>query len=273
MNLNQLEKNIISKRTFLCLGLDTDINKIPKHLLSHEDPVFQFNKSLVDKLFNKIAAVKINTAFYEARGIDGWNSLEKTIKYIRDNYPNLFTIADAKRADIGNTSKMYARAFFNNMNFDAVTIAPYMGKDSVSPFLDYSEKWAIILALTSNEGSLDFQNIKDIHGKEFFKHVLSSAQNWGSDQNSMFVIGATQAEKMLEVRKIVPNHFLLVPGVGAQGGNLQEIAKYGMNAYCGLLVNSSRGIIYASSEKDFAEKAALEAQKLQREMADLLLSI
>jgi len=270
MNKSELILQIKNKRSFLCIGLDSDIEKIPHFLLDYEDPIFEFNKRIIDSTKDYCVAYKPNIAFYESIGAKGWESLQKTVDYIPQD---IFTIADAKRGDIGNTSKMYARAFFNNMNFDAVTIAPYMGKDSVSPFLDYSEKWAIILALTSNEGSLDFQNIKDIHGKEFFKHVLSSAQNWGSDQNSMFVIGATQAEKILEVRKIVPNHFLLVPGVGAQGGNLQEIAKYGMNAYCGLLVNSSRGIIYASSEKDFAEKAALEAQKLQREMADLLLSI
>ena len=270
MNKSELILHIKNKRSFLCIGLDSDIEKIPHFLLDYEDPIFEFNKRIIDSTKDYCVAYKPNIAFYESMGAKGWESLQKTVDYIPQD---IFTIADAKRGDIGNTSKMYARAFFNNMNFDAVTIAPYMGKDSVSPFLDYSEKWAIILALTSNEGSLDFQNIKDIHGKEFFKHVLSSAQNWGSDQNSMFVIGATQAEKMLEVRKIVPNHFLLVPGVGAQGGNLQEIAKYGMNADCGLLVNSSRGIIYASSEKDFAEKAALEAQKLQREMADLLLSI
>jgi len=270
MNKSELILQIKNKRSFLCIGLDSDIEKIPHFLLDYEDPIFEFNKRIIDSTKDYCVAYKPNIAFYESMGAKGWESLQKTVDYIPQD---IFTIADAKRGDIGNTSKMYARAFFNNMNFDAVTIAPYMGKDSVSPFLDYSEKWAIILALTSNEGSLDFQNIKDIHGKEFFKHVLSSAQNWGSDQNTMFVIGATQAEKMLEVRKIVPNHFLLVPGVGAQGGNLQEIAKYGMNADCGLLVNSSRGIIYASSEKDFAEKAALEAQKLQREMADLLLSI
>ena len=270
MNKSELILQIKNKRSFLCIGLDSDIEKIPHFLLDYEDPIFEFNKRIIDSTKDYCVAYKPNIAFYESMGAKGWESLQKTVDYIPQN---IFTIADAKRGDIGNTSKMYARAFFNNMNFDAVTIAPYMGKDSVSPFLDYSEKWAIILALTSNEGSLDFQNIKDIHGKEFFKHVLSSAQNWGSDQNTMFVIGATQAEKMLEVRKIVPNHFLLVPGVGAQGGNLQEIAKYGMNADCGLLVNSSRNIIYASSEKDFAEKSALEAQKLQRELADLLLSI
>ena len=270
MNKSELILQIKNKRSFLCIGLDSDIEKIPHFLLDYEDPIFEFNKRIIDSTKDYCVAYKPNIAFYESMGAKGWESLQKTVDYIPQD---IFTIADAKRGDIGNTSKMYARAFFNNMNFDAVTIAPYMGKDSVSPFLDYSEKWAIILALTSNEGSLDFQNIKDIHGKEFFKHVLSSAQNWGSDQNTMFVIGATQAEKMLEVRKIVPNHFLLVPGVGAQGGNLQEIAKYGMNADCGLLVNSSRGIIYASSEKDFAEKSALEAQKLQRELADLLLSI
>ena len=267
MNKSELILQIKNKRSFLCIGLDSDIEKIPHFLLDYEDPIFEFNKRIIDSTKDYCVAYKPNIAFYESMGAKGWDSLQKTVDYIPQD---IFTIADAKRGDIGNTSKMYARAFFNNMNFDAVTIAPYMGKDSVSPFLDYSEKWAIILALTSNEGSLDFQNIKDIHGKEFFKHVLSSAQNWGSDQNSMFVIGATQAKKMLEVRKIVPNHFLLVPGVGAQGGSLQEIAKYGMNTDCGLLVNSSRGIIYASSEKDFAEKAALEAQKLQKEMADLL---
>ncbi len=270
MNKSELILQIKNKRSFLCIGLDSDIEKIPHFLLDYEDPIFEFNKRIIDSTKDYCVAYKPNIAFYESMGAKGLASLQKTVDYIPQD---IFTIADAKRGDIGNTSKMYAKAFFNNMNFDAVTIAPYMGKDSVSPFLDYSEKWAIILALTSNEGSLDFQNIKDIHGKEFFKHVLSSAQNWGSDQNTMFVIGATQAQKMLEVRKIVPNHFLLVPGVGAQGGNLQKIAKYGMNADCGLLVNSSRGIIYASSEKDFAEKAALEAQKLQREMADLLLSI
>ncbi len=270
MNKSELIFQIKNKRSFLCIGLDSDIEKIPPFLLDYEDPIFEFNKRIIDSTKDYCIAYKPNIAFYESMGAKGWESLQKTVDYIPQD---IFTIADAKRGDIGNTSKMYARAFFNNLNFDAVTITPYMGKDSISPFLDYSEKWAIILALTSNEGSIDFQNIKDIHGKEFFKHVISSSQNWGSDKNTMFVIGATQAEKIIEVRKIVPHHFLLVPGVGTQGGNLNEIAKYGMNADCGLLVNSSRGIIYASSEKDFAEKAALEAQKLQREMANLLLSI
>ena len=270
MNKSELILQIKTKRSFLCIGLDSDIEKIPEFLLDYEDPIFEFNKQIIDSTKDYCVAYKPNIAFYESIGAKGWKSLQKTIDYIPKN---IFTIADAKRGDIGNTSKMYARAFFHNMNFDAVTITPYMGKDSVAPFLDYSEKWAIILALTSNKGSLDFQNIKDIYGKEFFKHVLSTSQTWGSDENTMFVIGATKVKKMLEVRKIVPNHFLLVPGVGAQGGNLKEIAKYGMNADCGLLVNSSRSIIYASSKENFAERAAEEAQKLQREMAVILLGI
>ena len=268
MNRKELINKIKNKRSFLCIGLDIDINKIPKHLLELEDPIFEFNKQIIDSTKDLCVAYKPNIAFYESMGVSGWNSLQKTLDYIPKD---IFTIADAKRGDIGNTSSMYARAFFENMNFDSVTVAPYMGSDSVTPFLEFKNKWAIVLALTSNKGGLDFQKIEGENGSQLFEQVLETSQQWGTDKNMMYVVGATRSEQLYEIRKIIPNHFLLVPGVGAQGGNVQDVAKYGMNADCGLLVNSSRGIIYASSDIDFAEKAREEAEKLQHKM-DILLS-
>ena len=268
MNREDLVHQIKSKRSFLCIGLDTDIKKIPTHLLELEDPIFEFNKQIIDATKDLCVAYKPNIAFYESLGVSGWVSLQKTLDYIPKN---IFTIADAKRGDIGNTSNMYARTFFEKMNFDSVTVAPYMGSDSVTPFLEFKDKWAIVLALTSNKGGLDFQKIENKNGKQLFEQVLETSQNWGTDKNMMYVVGATRAEQLSEIRAIIPNHFLLVPGVGAQGGSVEEVAKYGMNADCGLLVNSSRGIIYASSDIDFAEKAREEAEKLQHKM-DILLS-
>jgi orotidine-5'-phosphate decarboxylase len=267
MTKKELINQIKKKKSFLCIGLDTDISKIPTHLLELEDPIFEFNKQIIDTTKDLCVAYKPNIAFYESRGIKGWESLQKTLAYIPND---IFTIADAKRGDIGNTSKMYARAFFENMSFNSVTVAPYMGSDSVTPFLKFKDKWAIVLALTSNKGGLDFQKIEDKNGKQLFKQVLETSKQWGSDENMMYVVGATRAEQLSEIRNIIPNHFLLVPGVGAQGGNVQDVAKYGMNKDCGLLVNSSRGIIYAGNDVDFAEKANTEAQKLQQEMAVIL---
>ena len=267
MDKQQLITQIKQKQSFLCVGLDTDIKKIPTHLLELEDPIFEFNKQIIDATKEYCMAYKPNIAFYESRGVSGWNSLQETLNYIPND---IFTIADAKRGDIGNTSDMYARAFFENMNFDAVTVAPYMGSDSVTPFLGFDGKWAILLALTSNKGGLDFQTFKNENGKQLFEQVLEISQTWGTDENMMFVVGATRFEQLSKIRKIIPNHFLLVPGVGAQGGNLREVAKYGMNQDCGLLVNSSRGIIYAGNGTDFAEKAGNEAQKLQQQMAIIL---
>ena len=267
MNRKEIISQIKQKESFLCIGLDTDIKKIPVHLLELEDPVFEFNKQIIDATKDLCVAYKPNIAFYESLGARGWQSLQKTLDYIPNN---IFTIADAKRGDIGNTSSLYARAFFKNMNFNAVTVAPYMGKDSIIPFLDFKNKWTIILALTSNHGSLDFQNIKDERGVEVFKRILETSKKWGTDQNIMYVVGATKSEQLLEIRKIIPHHFLLVPGVGTQGGSLKDVAKYGINSECGLLVNSSRGIIYAGDGVDFAEKAKIEAQKLQKEMALIL---
>lgn len=267
MNRQELISQIKQKKSFLCIGLDPDIEKIPSHLLELDDPIFEFNKQIIDATNHLCVAYKPNVAFYESLGSSGWQSLEKTLAYIPDN---IFTIADAKRGDIGNTSSMYGRAFFQNMNFDSVTIAPYMGEDSVAPFLEFKNKWAIILALTSNNGSLDFQNIEDAIGIPLFKQVLKISKNWGTDENIMYVVGATRAEKLSEIRNIIPKHFLLVPGIGIQGGNLQDVAKYGMNSDCGILVNSSRSIIYAGSGIEFAEKAKVEAQKLQQEMAIIL---
>ena len=268
MNKEELVRQIKSKRSFLCIGLDTDIKKIPTHLLELEDPIFEFNKQIIDATKDLCVAYKPNIAFYESLGVSGWISLQKTLDYIPNN---IFTIADAKRGDIGNTSSMYARAFFENMSFDSITVAPYMGSDSVTPFLEYKDKWAIVLSLTSNKGGLDFQKIKGENGKQLFEQVLETSQNWGTDKNMMYVVGATRSEQLSEIRKIIPNHFLLVPGVGAQGGSVEDVAKYGMNDDCGLLVNSSRGIIYASSDIDFAEKAREGAEKLQHKM-DILLS-
>jgi orotidine-5'-phosphate decarboxylase len=267
MNRQELFSLIQQKESFLCVGLDPSLDKIPSHLKKEQDPLFAFNRAIIDSTVDYTVAYKPNVAFYEALGAKGWESLEKTLAYIPDD---IFTIADAKRGDIGNTSTLYAKAFFENLSADAVTVAPYMGKDSVAPFLAFKDKWVILLALTSNEGSQDFQLFENADGKELFKEVLQKSQHWGSLDNLMYVVGATRGEKILEVRTIVPNHFLLVPGVGAQGGNLEEVAKYGMNKSCGLLVNSSRGIIYASSGRDFADAASNEAKKLQMDMSQLL---
>ena len=270
MNKQQLVENIFHKKTFLCVGLDTDVDKIPEHLFDvTDDPVFEFNKQIIDATADLCVAYKLNLAFYESIGLEGWDALERTVDYILSNYPDQFIIADAKRGDIGNTSAMYARTFFGNMDFDAVTVAPYMGHDSVSPFLTYENKWTILLALTSNKVAFDFQYMEE-NGEKLFEKVLKTSKEWGSDENMMYVVGATKAEMLTEIRKIIPNHFLLVPGVGAQGGSLQEVVKYGKNDECGLLVNSSRQIIYASSDVDFAEKAREETLKVQQEMAELL---
>lgn len=269
MTIKQLVAQIHKKKSFLCIGLDVDLNKIPTHLLQEEDPIFSFNKAIIDATHHLCVAYKPNTAFYEAYGIDGWKSLEKTIQYINSNYPEIFTIADAKRGDIGNTSSMYAKAFFEDLAFDSVTVAPYMGKDSVEPFLAFKNKHTIMLALTSNEGAFDFQT-RNTEGKELYKTVLATSKNWINSENLMYVVGATKAEYFKEIRNIIPNSFLLVPGVGAQGGNLQDVCKFGMSENIGLLINSSRGIIYASKDKNFAENAALKAAELQQEMQDIL---
>lgn len=271
MNRQQLFEHIQEKRSFLCVGLDTDILKIPKHLPDTSDPVFSFNKEIVDATAEFTVAYKPNLAFYESLGPQGWESLEKTVMYVRSKHPGIFLIADAKRGDIGNTSNLYARAFFDRLDFDAITVAPYMGEDSVKPFMAYPDKWVILLALTSNKGAFDFQFLKDEKsGDRLFETVLKKSQNWGTTENMMYVVGATKAEKLKEIREIVPGHFLLVPGVGAQGGSLEEVAKNGMNSQCGLLVNSSRGIIYASNETNFAEKAGEAAKEVQQEMEALL---
>jgi len=279
MTTQQLIDQIKIKKSFLCVGLDVDLNKIPKHLLELEDPIFEFNKAIIDATHDLTVSYKPNTAFYEAYGIKGWISLQKTINYINEKYPEIFTIADAKRGDIGNTSSMYAKAFFEDLNFDSVTVAPYMGKDSVEPFLAFENKHTIMLALTSNEGAFDFQTLQ-VDGtqgeaersgaKELYKQVLETSKTWKNSENLMYVVGATKAEYFTEIRKIVPNSFLLVPGVGAQGGSLSEVCKYGMNDTVGLLINSSRGIIYASNGTDFAEVARAEALKMQREMEEII---
>ena len=269
MNKQQLIEQIQQKKSFLCVGLDTDINKIPQHLLDAEDPVFEFNKQIIDKTAEFAVAYKPNTAFYEVYGAKGWQSLEKTVQYIKINYPEIFIIADAKRGDIGNTSANYAKAFFNTLNADALTVAPYMGKDSVEPFLGFEDKWVILLALTSNKGSQDFQYL-NIGERLMYQQVLQTATTWASSEKMMFVVGATHPEELGEIRKLLPDYFFLVPGVGAQGGDLQTVAKYGLSKDCGLLVNSSRGIIYASNGPDFADRAAEEALKLQRQMAAVL---
>jgi orotidine-5'-phosphate decarboxylase len=272
MDAAQLFEEIKKKRSFLCIGLDTDIQKIPRHLSDTSDPIFAFNKEIIDFTHDLAVAYKPNLAFYESLGAEGWVSLDKTVKYIREKHPELFIIADAKRGDIGNTSSLYARAFFDHLDFDAVTVAPYMGEDSVKPFMTYLDKWVIVLALTSNKGAFDFQFLKDEKsGDLLFESVLKTSKTWGTTDNMMYVVGATKAEKLEEIRQIIPDHFLLVPGVGAQGGSLQEVANYGMNDQCGLLVNSSRAIIYASDGADFAEKARQEAENVQLEMEELLL--
>lgn len=267
MNRKELIQQIKQKKSFLCVGLDPDIKKIPQHLLKEEDPIFAFNKAIIDATAPYCVSYKPNLAFYEAYGLKGMVSFKRTISYLKESYPDHFIIADAKRGDIGNTSKMYAQTFFEEYNVDALTVAPYMGADSVTPFLEYDGKWVILLALTSNKGSHDFQLTTDINGERLFEKVLKTSQQWGNDENMMYVVGATQGSMFEDIRKVVPNHFLLVPGVGAQGGSLQEVCKYGMTKDCGLLVNSSRGIIYASNGEDFAEAAAMAAKKLQEEMA------
>jgi orotidine-5'-phosphate decarboxylase len=271
MTYNQLFDFIKQQKSYLCVGLDTDINKIPKHLLNLPDPIFEFNRLIIDATAKYCVAYKPNTAFYEALGSKGWESLEKTIEYLNTNYPQHFTIADAKRGDIGNTSAMYAKAFFEKLPFDSITVAPYMGSDSVEPFLGFKNKWVILLALTSNEGSRNFEELA-LFGNELklYEKVLDESQTWASHEQMMYVVGATKAELFKEIRKKVPHHFLLVPGVGAQGGSLEDVSKYGLNACCGLLVNSSRGIIYASNEKDFDLHAANEAEKIQKEMEKYL---
>jgi len=294
MTSAELFKNIQLKKSFLCVGLDTDFNRLPKIMMDSEYPLFEFNKRIIDATSDLAVAYKPNMAFYESMGTAGWMSLELTVKYLRENYPDLFLIADAKRGDIGNTSKMYATAFLENMDFDAITVSPYMGADSVKPFIQYKDKWIIILALTSNEGSHDFQMIFDPGANmRLFEKVLTKAQEWGSIENTMFVVGATQADKFKEVRKVAPDHFLLVPGVGAQGGSLEEVAKYGLNKKCGLLVNAqggsleevakyglnkkcgllvnaSRSILYADATDTFADSARMEAEKIQQQMAHIL---
>lgn len=267
MNRQQLINEIFTKKTFLCVGLDTDINKIPAYLKNEDDPIFSFNKAIIDATAPYCVAYKPNLAFYECYGLKGMLAFEKTIQYIKETHPNHFIIADAKRGDIGNTSKMYAQTFFEEYNLDSVTVAPYMGEDSVKPFLEYEGKWVILLALTSNKGSHDFQLTEDKQGERLFEKVLKKSQEWGTTDNLMYVVGATQGKMFEDIRRMAPEHFLLVPGVGAQGGSLQEVCKYGMTKDCGLLVNSSRGIIYASTDTDFAEVAAVKAKELQEEMA------
>jgi len=269
MTTQQLHEQILQKKSFLCVGLDPDLTKMPSHLLETEDPIFEFNKAIIDATHDLAVGYKPNTAFFEAYGIKGWMSLQKTINYINENFPEQFTIADAKRGDIGNTSSMYAKAFFEDLNFDSVTVAPYMGKDSVEPFLAFENKHTIMLALTSNEGAFDFQTLTT-NGTELYKQVLETSKTWKNSENLMYVVGATKAEYFADIRKIVPDSFLLVPGIGAQGGSLSEVCKYGMNDVVGLLVNSARAIIYASKGTDFAEKAREEALKVQQEMEEIL---
>jgi len=270
MTTQALVSEIKKKQSFLCIGLDVDLSKIPPHLLELEDPIFEFNKEIIQATHHLCVAYKPNTAFYEAHGLKGWRSLEKTINYLNTNHPEIFTIADAKRGDIGNTSSMYAKAFFEDLAFDSITVAPYMGKDSIEPFLEFSNKHTIMLALTSNSGAYDFQTMTTINGQPLYKSVLESSKNWKNSENLMYVAGATKATYFSEIRNIVPDSFLLVPGVGAQGGSLAEVCKYGMNAQVGLLVNSSRGVIYASQDIDFASHAAQKAQVLQSEMAQIM---
>lgn len=272
MTTDFLVSEIRRKNSFLCVGLDPDLNKIPKHLLSEEDPIFEFNKAIIEATHDLMVACKPNIAFYEAYGIAGWRSLEKTIDYLNENHPEIFTIADAKRGDIGNTSTMYAKAFLNDMKFDSITVAPYMGKDSVEPFLAFKDKHTILLALTSNEGAFDFQTLT-ANGNPLYQQVLETSKTYQNSQNLMYVVGATKAEYFADIRKIIPDSFLLVPGVGAQGGSLSEVCKYGLNENVGLLVNSTRAVIYASAEKDFAQAARYEAGLVQKEMAGILASV
>jgi orotidine-5'-phosphate decarboxylase len=267
MNKQELVRQIKEKRSFLCVGLDSDIKKLPAHLQNSEDAVFEFNKAIIDATAPYTVAYKPNLAFYEACGVKGWISFEKTVNYIKENYPEIFIIADAKRGDIGNTSSLYARSFFEEMKVDSITVAPYMGEDSVTPFLGYDGKWVILLALTSNKGSHDFQLTESTEGEMLFQKVLRKSQEWANNEQMMYVVGATQGKAFEEIRKIVPNHFLLVPGVGAQGGSLSDVCKYGMTDECCLLVNSSRAIIYADNSENFAAAAAKAAQEVQAEMA------
>ena len=267
MNKQQLINNIKAKKSFLCVGLDTDLKKVPQHLLEEEDPIFAFNKAIIDATAPYCVAYKPNLAFYECFGVKGWMAFERTVKYLKENYPDQLIIADAKRGDIGNTSAMYARTFFEESQVDALTVAPYMGEDSVTPFLQYEGKWVVLLALTSNKGSHDFQLTESKDGERLFEKVLRVSQQWGNDENMMYVVGATQGSLFADIRAVAPKHFLLVPGVGAQGGSLQEVCEYGMTDECGLLVNSSRGIIYADHTENFAKVAGEKAKELQQEMA------
>ena len=271
MKFSELTVEIVKKQSFLCIGLDSDINKIPKYLLEFDDPVFEFNKQIIDATHDLAIAYKPNVAFYESRGAVGWKSLESTVSYLNENYPDILLIADAKRGDIGNTSKEYAKAFFEHMNFDAITVAPYMGQDSIEPFLEFKDRWVIVLGLTSNTGASDFQ-FKWISedSSYLYEQVITETAKWGSRENTMFVVGATKAEHLNRVRKLVPDYFLLVPGIGAQGGSLDEVVANGMNKNCGLIVNSSRGIIFAGNEQDFAQRAREKAFELQQQMSDLL---
>jgi len=272
MNTEQLEKQILEKRSFLCIGLDVDKDKIPPHLLDNEDPIFAFNKAIIDSTHHLAVAYKPNTAFYEAYGLEGWKSLQRTIDYLNETHPEIFTIADAKRGDIGNTSTRYARAFFTDLNFDSVTVAPYMGSDSVEPFLAFEDKFTILLALTSNKGGLDFQTTRDLDGEILYEKVLRKSLSWTNSDRLMYVVGATRPEFFAKIRSIVPDNFLLVPGIGAQGGDLHAVCEFGLNKSVGLLINSSRGIIYASQGKDFAEQAVAQAKVLQAQMEDILSS-
>ena len=269
MTTQDLVSQIKKKKSFLCIGLDVDLEKIPTHLLAEEDPIFEFNKAIIDATHHLTVAYKPNIAFYEAYGIKGWQALEKTINYLNEKHPDIFTIADAKRGDIGNTSTRYAKAFFSDLNFDSITVAPYMGEDSVVPFLEFENKHTILLALTSNRGAFDFQT-KKVDGEEVYKKVLQTSQTWKNHHNLMYVVGATKAEYFAAIRKIIPDSFILVPGVGAQGGSVAEVCKYGLNDQVGLLINSARGIIYASTEENFAEAAAEKAKELQQEMESVL---
>ena len=270
MTRKELITSIQRKRSFLCVGLDTDLKKVPAHLLQEEDPVFAFNKAIIDATAPYCVAYKPNLAFYESMGVKGWIAFEKTVSYLRENYPDQFIIADAKRGDIGNTSAMYARTFFEEMDLDAVTVAPYMGEDSVTPFLGYEGKWVILLALTSNKGSHDFQLTEDAQGEKLFEKVLRKSQEWAGNDQMMYVVGATQGKAFEDIRRIAPNHFLLVPGIGAQGGSLEEVCKYGMTSECGLIVNSSRAIIYADATERFAQVAGEKAREVQAQMAQEL---
>lgn len=270
MTRKELIASIQRKRSFLCVGLDTDLKKVPAHLLQEEDPVFAFNKAIIDATAPYCVAYKPNLAFYESMGVKGWIAFEKTVAYLRENYPDQFIIADAKRGDIGNTSAMYARTFFEEMDLDAVTVAPYMGEDSVTPFLGYEGKWAILLALTSNKGSHDFQLTEDAQGEKLFEKVLRKSQEWAGNDQMMYVVGATQGKAFEDIRRIAPNHFLLVPGIGAQGGSLEDVCKYGMTSECGLIVNSSRAIIYADATERFAQVAGEKAREVQAQMAQEL---